>query len=142
MKATQALHELSVAAKAAADALVQVDESVDKVKPGLRLPNGERVLDYARTLYYHSVAAWLDDHILANLDILDLEVDEGEMSFYLVHWPGTEKCAIIYPSNAGMGNCAWRLQELTRDKTIEKFMRKHTAWRDEVPINDKLISEN
>lgn len=129
MSASQALANLAVAASAASAALA--DSTVEPVeKPGLRLPNGERVLDYARRLYIHHVAAWLDDSALEGKDIVDLEVDfhPSDDAFYLVHWPGTKNCAIIYPSNGGYGNCEWRMQEMKHDTMIESFLRARGAW--------------
>lgn len=128
MSATQALSNLAVAAQAAAAALVQT--VVPEEKHGLKLSNGERVLDYARRLYIHAIAAWIDEGALEGADIVDLEVDfyRNDEPFYLVHWPGTKKCAIIYPSNGGAGNCPWRIQELKPDSMIESFLRSKGAW--------------
>ena len=87
MSATQALSNLAVAAQAAAALISTV---VPEEKHGLKLSNGERVLDYAR--------------------------------------PGTKKCAIIFPSNGGAGNCPWRIQELEPDSMTESFLRSKGAW--------------
>lgn len=128
MSATQALNNLAAAASAAAVAL---STSVPEEKPCLRLSNGESVLDYSRRLYIHSIAGWIDDRALEGVDYVDLEVDvhRNDEPFYLVHWPGTKKCAIIFPSNGGAGNCQWRIQELKEDRMIEDFMRKQGAWK-------------
>ena len=128
MRATQALANLAVAAEAAAAAL-SVSTIETKEKPGLRLSNGERVLDYARRLYIHSIAAWIDGRALEDKDIVDLEVDVhgNDDQFYLVHWPGTKKCAIIFPSHGGVGNCPWRIKELKEDSMIESFLRSKGA---------------
>lgn len=129
MSATQALTNLAVAANAAAAAL-SVSTIETQEKPGLRLSNGERVLDYARRLYIHSIAAWISEHALEDLDIVDLEVDVhgNDDPFYLVHWSGTKKCAIIFPSHSGAGNCPWRIQELKEDTMIESFLKQRGAW--------------
>lgn len=129
MSATQALTNLAVAANAAAAAL-SVSTIETQEKPGLRLSNGERVLDYARRLYIHSIAAWIDERTVEGLDIVDLEVDvhRNDDPFYLVHWPGTKKCAIIFPAHGGAGNCAWRIQELKEDTMIESFLKQRGTW--------------
>lgn len=129
MSATQALANLAVAANAAAAALSTSTIETEE-KPGLRLPNGERVLDYARRLYIHSISTWIDDGALEGKDIVDLEVDvhRNDEPYYLVHWPGTKNCAIIYPSNGGAGNCPWRMQEMRYDTMIESFLRARGAW--------------
>jgi hypothetical protein len=89
------------------------------------------VLDYARRLYIHAIAAWIDDSALEGKDIVDLEVDvhRNDEPYYLVHWPGTKKCAIIFPSNGGAGNCPWRIQEMKEDTMIESFLRQRGAWK-------------
>lgn len=130
MSATQALANLAAAANAAAAALSMSTVETEE-KPGLRLSNGERVLDYARRLYIHSIAGWIDDSQLENADIVDLEVDvhRNDEPYYLMHRPGTKKCAIIFPSNGGAGNCSWRIQELKEDMMIESFLRERGAWK-------------
>ena len=130
MSTVQALSNLAVAANAAAAALSAPTIETEE-KQGLRLSNGERVLDYARRLYIHAIAAWIDDSALDGKDIVDLEVDvhRNDEPYYLVHWPGTKKCAIVFPSNGGAGNCPWRIQELKEDAMIESFLRQRGAWK-------------
>ncbi len=129
MSAVQALNNLATAANAAAASLsaptIETEEN-----PGLRLSNGELVLDYASRLFIHAIPGWIDDSALEGKDIVDLEVNvhRNDEPFYLVHWPGTKKCSIIFPSHGGVGNCDWRIQELKEDDLIESFLRSNNAW--------------
>lgn len=136
MSASGALKTLAAAATAAAVAL-DAEPRVDStpVKPGLRLPGGDRVYDYCRKLFGNHVAAWLDDCKLEKMDIVELEMVEhrNDEEYYLIHWPGSFTCAIMWASHGGVGNCAWRYQEFKADYTIEKFMREHNAWTETRP---------
>ena len=140
MSAVNAHKQLASAATAAAEALstsapaslVPTEKPEKLEKPGLRLPGGQRVLDYCRDKYIHQLAGWADESSLDGMDIVPLEMDVGpnDDEYYLIHEPGTRDCAIIWPSHGGAGNCAWRLQEVKFDGVIEAFMRSHNAWTD------------
>lgn len=129
MSAVQALNNLAAAANAAAASLsaptIETEEN-----PGLRLSNGELVLDYASRLFIHAIPGWVNDSTLEHMDIVNLRVDvhPSDDAFYLVHRPGTKKCSIIFPSHGGVGNCDWRIQELKEDDLIESFLRSNNAW--------------
>jgi len=122
MTTAEALVNLAVAAQAAAASIENstVELKPEKAqKPGLRLPNGELVLDYARKLYIYSIAGWMDDRRFESAQYIDLEVDE---EFYLVYWADTKKTAIVWASNGGSGNCPWRIQELKQDPVIDSLL--------------------
>lgn len=127
MKLPEALTQLATAAQAVVASLENhTVELIEKPeKPGLRLPNGELVLDYARKLYIHSIAAWMDDRRLESAKCIDLEVDVeiNDEQFYLVYWADNKQTAIVWPSNGGAGNCPWRIQELKPDSTIDAFLQ-------------------
>lgn len=84
--------------------------------------NGEevRALEHARNLYTHDIAAWISDRDLAATE--NAEIAPGD--FYLVHWPGTRRCAVVHPA----GNDQWRMQEFEADQAIENYMKLANAW--------------
>jgi hypothetical protein len=79
-----------------------------------------RILEHARNLYNHDIAAWISDRDLAVTE--NSEIAPGD--FYLVHWPGTRRCAVVHPA----GNDQWRMQEFVADQAIENYMKLAKAW--------------
>jgi hypothetical protein len=87
------------------------------------LPGGIKVMDHCRQLYQHSVACWVSDRHLADVD----QVEVGPEDFYLVHKPGGKQVAVVFP--ADHNHDQWRMQEFDPDTEVIEFMKLHGAWR-------------
>lgn len=87
--------------------------------------NGQHVtvLDHARTLYQHDVASWIDDKTLQDVDQVEIAPED----FYLVHWKGTRRVAVVFPADSNHDQ--WRCQGFNADTHLETFLRSQNAWR-------------
>ncbi|MBS1722557.1 MAG: hypothetical protein JSS66_06060 [Armatimonadetes bacterium] len=126
MSVSTALTALASAATIAAEALTSLPASEPTVTDDRpRLPNGKLVYEHCRTLYTNPIACWQSDSVLADTDQVELNALED---IYLVHWPGSDMCAVVFPTSPTHDR--WRMQEFKADKTIENFMRSQNAWRE------------
>lgn len=104
----------------------ELSEILPQVEQGdgysyMKVSGGEvRVLEHARNLYRHNIAAWISDRDLAATE--NAEIAPGD--FYLVHWPNSRRCAVVFPA----GNDQWRIQEFEADQAIENYMKLANAW--------------